>query len=102
MMFVHREEYYCTREEAVEKGIAGQADIIVAKQRNGPTGDIKLAWFASTPASRTSRKSHTRSSASTKRTSESLPFSSAILVWFPAVVGGVAFRLGNGSSCVQV
>ncbi len=45
VMFVHREEYYHTREEAMEKGISGQADIIVAKQRNGPTGDVKLAWF---------------------------------------------------------
>ncbi len=45
VMFVHREEYYHTHDEAVEKGICGQADIIVAKQRNGPTGDIKLAWF---------------------------------------------------------
>ncbi|MEN6457504.1 MAG: replicative DNA helicase [Thermoguttaceae bacterium] len=45
VMFVHREEYYHTREEAMEKGIAGQADVIVAKQRNGPTGDVKLAWF---------------------------------------------------------
>jgi len=45
VMFIHREEYYYTREEAMEKGIAGQAEIIVAKQRNGPTGDIKLAWL---------------------------------------------------------
>jgi replicative DNA helicase len=45
VMFIHREEYYGTREEAMEKGIAGQADVIVAKQRNGPTGDVKLAWF---------------------------------------------------------
>jgi replicative DNA helicase len=45
VMFINREEYYHTREEAMEKGIAGQADLIVAKQRNGPTGDIKLAWF---------------------------------------------------------
>jgi replicative DNA helicase len=45
VMFIHREEYYVTREEAMEKGIAGQADVIVAKQRNGPTGDVKLAWF---------------------------------------------------------
>ena len=45
VMFIHREEYYHTREEAQEKGIAGQADVIVAKQRNGPTGDIKVAWF---------------------------------------------------------
>jgi replicative DNA helicase len=45
VMFIHREEYYYTREEALDKGIAGQADVIVAKQRNGPTGDVKLAWF---------------------------------------------------------
>ncbi len=45
VMFIHREEYYYTREEAMDKGIAGQADVIVAKQRNGPTGDVKLAWF---------------------------------------------------------
>jgi len=45
VMFIHREEYYHTREEAIEKGICGQADVIIAKQRNGPTGDVKLAWF---------------------------------------------------------
>jgi replicative DNA helicase len=46
VMFIHREEYYCrSREEAVEKGVAGQAEVMVRKQRNGPTGDVKLAWF---------------------------------------------------------
>ncbi len=46
VMFVHREEYYCrSREEAEEKGVAGVAEIIVAKQRNGPTGEVKLAWL---------------------------------------------------------
>jgi replicative DNA helicase len=45
VMFIHREEYYHTREEAMEKGIAGQGEIIVAKQRNGPTDDVKVAWF---------------------------------------------------------
>ena len=34
-----------TREEAREKGLEGMVDLIVAKQRNGPTGDVKLAWF---------------------------------------------------------
>ena len=45
VMFIHREEMYCSREEAQEKNIVGQADVLVAKQRNGPTGDIKLAWL---------------------------------------------------------
>ncbi|MBN2024404.1 MAG: replicative DNA helicase [Pirellulales bacterium] len=45
VMFVHREEYYHTREDAQRDGIAGQGDIFVAKQRNGPTGDVKLAWL---------------------------------------------------------
>jgi replicative DNA helicase len=45
VMFVHREEYYHKREEAEEMGIIGQAEIMIAKQRNGPVGDIKLAWI---------------------------------------------------------
>ncbi len=45
VMFVHREEYYHTKEQAEEKGISGQGMVIVAKQRNGPTGDAKLKWF---------------------------------------------------------
>ena len=44
-MFVHREEYYHTREKAEELGIVGQAMLIIAKQRNGPTGDVKLCWL---------------------------------------------------------
>lgn len=42
VMFVHREEYYLRKEEAAE--VAGQAQIIIAKQRNGPIGDIDLVW----------------------------------------------------------
>ena len=42
-MFVHREEYYQTNDEDKER-VKGQAEIIVAKQRNGPTDDIKLLW----------------------------------------------------------
>ncbi len=45
VMFINREEMYHSREEALELNVAGMADIIVAKQRNGPTGDLKLAWF---------------------------------------------------------
>ncbi len=46
VMFVHRDEYYHTPEKAEELGIGGQATLIVAKQRNGPTDDIKLQWTA--------------------------------------------------------
>jgi replicative DNA helicase len=42
VMFVHREEYYRSGDEQEE--VAGQAEIIVAKQRNGPVGDVKLMW----------------------------------------------------------
>ncbi|MBN2217580.1 MAG: replicative DNA helicase [Pirellulales bacterium] len=45
VMFVHREEYYHSREEAKEKDLVGQGEIMVAKQRNGPTGDVKLTWL---------------------------------------------------------
>jgi len=43
VMFVHREEYYQSSEEEKER-VKGQAEIIVAKQRNGPTDDVKLLW----------------------------------------------------------
>jgi replicative DNA helicase len=42
VMFVHREEYYRRGEEREQ--FAGQAEIIVAKQRNGPIGDVPLVW----------------------------------------------------------
>ncbi len=44
VMFVHREEYYLTTEEERAR-VSGEAEIIIAKQRNGPTGEIKLAWL---------------------------------------------------------
>lgn len=43
VMFVHRDSYYATNEEDRSR-LAGEADLIVAKQRNGPTGDVKLQW----------------------------------------------------------
>ncbi|MCF0233385.1 MAG: replicative DNA helicase, partial [Thermoguttaceae bacterium] len=46
VMFVHREEYYHSKEEAEEKGLTGVAAIIVAKQRNGPVGTVKVAWVS--------------------------------------------------------
>jgi len=46
VIFIHREEYYKTREEAQQAGVSGQGELIIAKQRNGPTGEVKLAWFS--------------------------------------------------------
>ena len=40
--FIHREEYYDRENEDIK----GQAEIIIAKQRNGPTGTIKLAYMS--------------------------------------------------------
>jgi replicative DNA helicase len=40
--FIHREEYYDRDNEDVK----GKAEIIVAKQRNGPTGSVELAYIA--------------------------------------------------------
>jgi replicative DNA helicase len=42
VMFVHREEYYRTGEDREQ--VAGQAEIIIAKQRNGPIGEVELVW----------------------------------------------------------
>ncbi|GAB5404784.1 MAG: replicative DNA helicase [Aureliella sp.] len=42
VMFVHREEYFHRGDEAAQ--YAGQAEIIIAKQRNGPIGEVQLSW----------------------------------------------------------
>ena len=42
VMFVHREGYYHRGADAEQ--YAGQAEIIIAKQRNGPVGEIELVW----------------------------------------------------------
>ena len=44
VVFVHREEFYQTNEEDRQR-VKGQADLMVRKQRNGPTGDLKLTWL---------------------------------------------------------
>ena len=41
IMFLHREEYYDPNTE--DKNIA---EVIVAKQRNGPLGTVKLNWLS--------------------------------------------------------
>lgn len=40
VMFLHREEYY---DKASDK--VGETEVIIAKQRNGPIGMVKLAWI---------------------------------------------------------
>jgi replicative DNA helicase len=41
VMFIHSEEYYHPEEEEHK----GKADLMIRKQRNGPIGDVHLAWF---------------------------------------------------------
>jgi replicative DNA helicase len=40
--FIHREEYYDRDNEELK----GKAEIIIAKQRNGPTGTVHLAYLS--------------------------------------------------------
>jgi replicative DNA helicase len=40
VMFIYRDDYY--DHDSPEKGVS---EIIVAKQRNGPVGTVKLAWL---------------------------------------------------------
>ncbi|HEX6937894.1 MAG TPA: replicative DNA helicase [Longimicrobiales bacterium] len=42
VMFLYRPERYMTPQEAEEKGIVGKSELIIAKQRNGPTGVVEL------------------------------------------------------------
>ncbi len=41
VMFIYRDEYYNEKSEK-----KGQAEIIIGKQRNGPTGTVDLAWIS--------------------------------------------------------
>jgi len=46
VMFVHRKDYYRSKDqEGDEEDEQGEAMIIVAKQRNGPTDDVDLTWI---------------------------------------------------------
>ena len=43
VMFIYRDDYY-TKEKSERPNVA---DIIIAKQRNGPVGTVSLAWLPS-------------------------------------------------------
>lgn len=42
VMFLYRPEYYLPDLEAQEQGLVGRAELIIGKQRNGPTGTVEL------------------------------------------------------------
>ncbi len=45
VMLLHREEYYYKiKGEIPPDDVRGQADVIIAKQRNGPTGTVKVQF----------------------------------------------------------
>jgi replicative DNA helicase len=44
--FLYREEYYLRMMgREIPEDVAGRAEVIIAKQRNGPTGSVKLAFM---------------------------------------------------------
>jgi replicative DNA helicase len=45
VMFIFRQEQYRTEDGQPEQGAEGVAEIIIGKQRNGPTGAVKLAFI---------------------------------------------------------
>jgi replicative DNA helicase len=45
VMFIHREAYYNNRGEEMSEADRAKSEIIIAKQRNGPTGTIHLNFI---------------------------------------------------------
>ena len=72
VMFVFREEYYVERTKPQRRHgrvhasgrqkmdcVAGKAEVIIGKQRHGPTGTVRLSSTATSPASATSPRTTT-------------------------------------------
>jgi replicative DNA helicase len=53
--FIYRDEYYHTNESNPRKGIA---ELLIRKQRNGPTGTVELRWESSTATFRNLEKNY--------------------------------------------
>jgi len=43
VLFLHRQEYFETDQAKID-AVHGQAEVIVAKHRNGPTGIVPMTW----------------------------------------------------------
>ncbi|HWE87611.1 MAG TPA: replicative DNA helicase [Terracidiphilus sp.] len=46
VMFIHREAYYNNRDEEMSDADKAKSEIIIAKQRNGPTGIVRLNFIS--------------------------------------------------------
>jgi len=44
VILLHREEYYCADKNNIPPEIKGKAELIIEKQRNGPTGIVELIF----------------------------------------------------------
>ena len=45
VLFIFREEMYAGRKASARRTSKGTAEIIIGKQRNGPTGTVRLAFL---------------------------------------------------------
>lgn len=45
VVFIHRETYYRSDGEEPDPETENIAELIIAKQSNGPTGTVKLLWI---------------------------------------------------------
>ena len=45
VLFIHRPEYYGFSNDEENRSTEGVAEVIISKQRNGPTGEVRLAFI---------------------------------------------------------